>query len=213
MPSTARFGHSCWRPRVQVKKGLTFTGGALPLCTGIRPRIQSTLSSARAVFIDSAVTRFGATFGRKPSHDGLDGRRVPTYGAQPTATPRPRRVRGGIGDFAPYWVYPGDAKIERHLLPYPLSRNLQKVLRTSSKTDLRCTAWRSGNLTRRFFWRYSDSCVLIAMRFLRRPSTCDQEELDASDLTRRLSRRDRLRCTPRRLLLRQQAATGPATAN
>lgn len=27
------------------------------------------------------------------------------------------------GDFAPYWVYPGPAKIERHVLPYPLSRD------------------------------------------------------------------------------------------
>lgn len=25
------------------------------------------------------------------------------------------------GDFAPYWVYPGPARIERHLLPFPLS--------------------------------------------------------------------------------------------
>jgi hypothetical protein len=27
------------------------------------------------------------------------------------------------GDFAPYWVYPGPAKVERHVLPYPLSRD------------------------------------------------------------------------------------------
>ena len=27
------------------------------------------------------------------------------------------------GDFSPYWVYPGAAKIERHVLPYPLSRD------------------------------------------------------------------------------------------
>jgi hypothetical protein len=27
------------------------------------------------------------------------------------------------GDFSPYWVYPGPAKIERHVLPYPLSRD------------------------------------------------------------------------------------------
>jgi hypothetical protein len=27
------------------------------------------------------------------------------------------------GDFAPYWVYPGPAKIERHVLPYPLSKD------------------------------------------------------------------------------------------
>ena len=27
------------------------------------------------------------------------------------------------GDFAPYWVYPGPAKVERHVLPYPLSKD------------------------------------------------------------------------------------------
>jgi hypothetical protein len=36
------------------------------------------------------------------------------------------------GDFAPYWVYPGPAKIEPHVLPYPLSRDgarLEQLLR------------------------------------------------------------------------------------
>jgi hypothetical protein len=31
------------------------------------------------------------------------------------------------GDFAPYWVYPGKAKIERHVLPYPLSRDSARL--------------------------------------------------------------------------------------
>jgi hypothetical protein len=31
-----------------------------------------------------------------------------------------------LGDFAPYWLYPGDAKIERHLLPYALSQDIPK---------------------------------------------------------------------------------------
>jgi hypothetical protein len=31
------------------------------------------------------------------------------------------------GDFAPYWVYPGKAKIERHVLPYPLSRDTARL--------------------------------------------------------------------------------------
>jgi hypothetical protein len=36
------------------------------------------------------------------------------------------------GDFSPYWVYPGPAKIEWHVLPYPLSRDgarLEQLLR------------------------------------------------------------------------------------
>lgn len=45
-----------------------------------------------------------------------------------------RRESGALGDFAPYWVYPGSAKVERHLLPYPLSRDDAKIRRL--KEDL-----------------------------------------------------------------------------
>jgi hypothetical protein len=34
-----------------------------------------------------------------------------------------RAASTGSGEFMPYWVFPGPAKIERHLLPYPLSRD------------------------------------------------------------------------------------------
>lgn len=30
---------------------------------------------------------------------------------------------GDLGEFSPYWVFPGAAKIERHVLPYPLSHD------------------------------------------------------------------------------------------
>ncbi|GAA1826653.1 C-terminal helicase domain-containing protein [Microlunatus capsulatus] len=33
---------------------------------------------------------------------------------------------GDLGEFSPYWVFPGAAKIERHVLPYPLSRDLSR---------------------------------------------------------------------------------------
>ena len=39
-----------------------------------------------------------------------------------------------LGDFAPYWIYPGPAKVERHLLAYPLSRDVAKIGRL--KADL-----------------------------------------------------------------------------
>ncbi|MDI5943029.1 helicase C-terminal domain-containing protein, partial [Micromonospora sp. DH15] len=39
---------------------------------------------------------------------------------------------GELGDFAPYWVFPGPAKIERHVLPYPLSRDQAKLDRLKS---------------------------------------------------------------------------------
>lgn len=32
-----------------------------------------------------------------------------------------------LGEFAPFWVYPGDAQIERHLLPYPLSADIKRA--------------------------------------------------------------------------------------
>nr|WP_239542782.1 helicase-related protein [Micromonospora terminaliae] len=45
-----------------------------------------------------------------------------------------RARSGALGDFAPYWVFPGPAKIERHVLPYPLSRDQAKLDRL--KADL-----------------------------------------------------------------------------
>jgi hypothetical protein len=45
-----------------------------------------------------------------------------------------RTTSGDLGDFAPYWVYPGPAKVERHVLPYPLSRDLPRLDRL--KEDL-----------------------------------------------------------------------------
>jgi len=33
---------------------------------------------------------------------------------------------GDLGEFSPYWVFPGAAKIERHVLPYPLSRDVSR---------------------------------------------------------------------------------------
>ncbi|MEU5529304.1 helicase-related protein [Micromonospora chersina] len=45
-----------------------------------------------------------------------------------------RAISGELGDFAPYWVFPGPAKIERHVLPYPLSRDQAKLDRL--KADL-----------------------------------------------------------------------------
>jgi hypothetical protein len=41
---------------------------------------------------------------------------------------------GQLGEFAPYWVYPGPFKIERQLLQYPLSRDAARA--TAIKDDL-----------------------------------------------------------------------------
>ncbi len=34
-----------------------------------------------------------------------------------------------LGEFAPHWLYPGPARIERHLMPYTLSRDITKTAR------------------------------------------------------------------------------------
>lgn len=39
-----------------------------------------------------------------------------------------------LGEFAPHWIYPGPAHIERHLLPYPLSVDVTRL--EQLKTDL-----------------------------------------------------------------------------
>ncbi|MFC7959668.1 DEAD/DEAH box helicase [Rhodococcoides kroppenstedtii] len=44
--------------------------------------------------------------------------------------------RENLGDYAPHWVYPGPAKIERHLLPYPLSVDLARLERLKSDLAL-----------------------------------------------------------------------------
>jgi hypothetical protein len=37
------------------------------------------------------------------------------------------RTEHGLGDFCPYWVYPGPHAVERHLLPFPLSRDAPRA--------------------------------------------------------------------------------------
>lgn len=44
------------------------------------------------------------------------------------------RASRNLGEFAPYWVYPGAAKIERHVLTFPLSRDVGRY--SQLKADL-----------------------------------------------------------------------------
>jgi hypothetical protein len=39
-----------------------------------------------------------------------------------------------LGEFAPYWIYPGTSKVERQLINYPLSRDVAKAV--ALKDDL-----------------------------------------------------------------------------
>jgi hypothetical protein len=41
-----------------------------------------------------------------------------------------------LGEFAPHWVYPGPAKIERHLSPYPLSVDIARLERLKTEVVL-----------------------------------------------------------------------------
>ena len=44
--------------------------------------------------------------------------------------------RSDLGEFAPYWIYPGDAKVERQIITYPLSRDIEKVERLKDALTL-----------------------------------------------------------------------------
>lgn len=41
----------------------------------------------------------------------------------------PSGVCEALGEFAPHWVYEGDAKIERHVAPYALSQDEARLAR------------------------------------------------------------------------------------
>ncbi|WP_343923281.1 helicase C-terminal domain-containing protein [Rhodoglobus aureus] len=41
-----------------------------------------------------------------------------------------------LGEFSPFWIYPGDAKIERQLVSFPLSRDLAKIDRMKEALTL-----------------------------------------------------------------------------
>ncbi|MHA6670227.1 helicase C-terminal domain-containing protein [Homoserinimonas sp. A447] len=41
-----------------------------------------------------------------------------------------------LGEFSPFWIYPGDAKIERQLVSFPLSRDLAKIDRLKEALTL-----------------------------------------------------------------------------
>lgn len=41
-----------------------------------------------------------------------------------------------LGEFSPFWIYPGDAKIERQLVTFPLSRDLAKIDRLKEALTL-----------------------------------------------------------------------------
>jgi hypothetical protein len=45
-------------------------------------------------------------------------------------------TRTGLGEFSPFWVYPGEAKIERQLVSFPLSRDLAKIDRMKEALTL-----------------------------------------------------------------------------
>ncbi|WP_104177577.1 helicase-related protein [Cryobacterium sp. Y50] len=41
-----------------------------------------------------------------------------------------------LGEFAPYWLYPGASKVERQIITYPLSRDIEKVERLKDALTL-----------------------------------------------------------------------------
>ena len=54
---------------------------------------------------------------------------------------------GSLGEFAPHWIFPGPARIQRHVSPYPLSSDESRYQRL--KDDLVSIASQSDSLGRR----------------------------------------------------------------
>ncbi|SDL57092.1 helicase-related protein [Tessaracoccus oleiagri] len=72
-----------------------------------------------------------------------------------------------LGEFAPHWVYPGRARIERHVSPYPLS--VDSVRLQSIKQDVALYRLTFGQP------RQEDMLELLKMQYL----TASQKELEA----------------------------------
>ena len=71
------------------------------------------------------------------------------------------------GEFAPHWVYPGPARIERHVAPYPLSVDLTRLERI--KDDLALYRLTLGQP------RQEDMLELLARRGVQRdPNRIDE---------------------------------------
>ena len=115
----------------RARKASTSTGGAARSSTGTRRPTRSTSSNARAGSIATAVWPSAAT-----SPTGIDPLSLPrepsTHGTPPTSCGLDER--GNLGELAPHWVYPGPARIQRTVLPYPLSTDAARYRRL--KDDL-----------------------------------------------------------------------------
>jgi hypothetical protein len=85
---------------------------------------------------EGRVHRFGGHAVRRnvAAAHRADALRSPEPDAWKALYDAARAHSGELGDFAPYWVFPGAAKIERHVLPYPLSRDQARLDRL--KADL-----------------------------------------------------------------------------
>lgn len=87
---------------------------------------------------EGRVNRYGGHAVRR----NVAGRHAP--GVFASSDPDPWRAAYSLaddehercGDFAPRWVYPGDAKIERHLVPFPLSADRPRFERLKQDVAL-----------------------------------------------------------------------------
>lgn len=98
--------------------------------------------------------------------------------------------RGRLGKFAPHWVYPGDARIERHVAPYALSvdeARLARIKRDVALYRLTFGQPRQEDMLELLEQRYADSDpsllerLRLDLRAPDRPETARSTSLDWLD--------------------------------
>ena len=82
---------------------------------------RSTSSSARAGWIGTRGTRSERTW--RPRTDRSRWRQESATRGPRSSKPPQREEDDGLGDLSPYWIYPGDAQLQRRIMAFPLSRD------------------------------------------------------------------------------------------
>ena len=78
----------------------------------------------RAAWIGTRVMPFARTL-QPPTGQQHGLRGALTRGLQ-SSRPRLRKTKDGLGDLIPYWMYPGDAHLQRRVMALPLSRDQKR---------------------------------------------------------------------------------------
>ena len=101
---------------------------------------------------EGRVNRFGGHAVRRNIADKHRASVMASRDADPwkAAYDAARDQSAALGEFAPYWIYPGPFKVERQLLNYPLSRDAPKAV--ALKDDLALYRLALASRAKRISW-------------------------------------------------------------